>query len=135
MHQINIIFDPGDDITLLTRKTADSLGLNPETMPGSTFPVTGITGAGQPFKKINNLIQIGELSPIYIPMGLAFQPESLAEDLLGRKGVMDGPYQTVIEPQGLTFVERAPAFSALANSGARLSHAMRAAFRGYSRTW
>ena len=128
MRSINIIYDPGDDVTLLTTRTWQSLGLDPQAMPGRMFPVSGITNEPNPFKEIQNLIQIGDLQPIWIPMGLAMNPGSLVEDLLGRKGIMDGPYRIIQDETGITFEEKAPMIAMLANAGSRIGYPLRSMF-------
>jgi hypothetical protein len=134
MKQIDIIYDPGDDITLLTAKTCNQIGLDPSQMQGSQFPVSGITQEPIPFTKITNLIQIGNLRPIWIPMGLA-QADKFPENLLGRKGIMDGPYTIIQDESSITFQEKGPPVAMLANSGGRINSALRSAFRTNVRTW
>ena len=130
MHNVDIIYDPGADVCMLTAQTTRQLGLDPEQMPGRIFPVSGITGAGQPFREIKNLIQIGDLTPIWIPMGLAFEEQSLPENLLGRRGVTDsGLYQVIQDESGLTFQEKSQPVAMLANVGGRIAHPLRSMFR------
>jgi hypothetical protein len=131
MTEIPIIFDTGNDITLLKADTAQHLGYDPHNMEGHVFPVTGITGAGQPFRKVSVMIRIGQLRPIMIEMGMALQQESLAEDLFGRKDVMDGAYTVSQDEQGIAFTEKHPAVAMLANAGSRIPNKLRETFRGY----
>jgi len=130
MHQIEIIYDPGADVCMLTAQTSRQLGFDPEQMPGRVFPVSGITGSGQPFREIQNLIQIGDLTPIWIPMGLAFEEKSLPENLLGRRGIMDsGVYQIIQDETGITFQEKGGPVAMLANAGSRIPYSLRSMFR------
>lgn len=134
MAQIPIICDSGNDITLLKLDTANRLGYDPSSMDGGSFPVSGITAGPQAFSKLTNLIQIGNLQPIYVPMGLAQQQGSLAEDLLGRKGVWDSGLYTISQDErGITFTEKAGAVALLANAGGRMGQNLRSVFRGYYR--
>jgi hypothetical protein len=134
MKQVDIIYDPGDDVTLLTAQTCMSIGLDPTQMQGTQFPVSGITQEPIPFMKITNLVQIGSLRPIWIPIGLAMA-DKFPENLLGRKGIMDGPYTIVQDADSLTFIEKGPAVAMVANSGSRIPSALRAAFHTQIRTW
>jgi hypothetical protein len=103
-------------------------------MQGKQFPVSGITQEPIPFMKITNLVQIPGLRPIYIPMGLAMD-DKFPENLLGRKGVMDGPYTIIQDGQSITFQEKAPAVAMVGNAGGRINSQLRNVFRAHERTW
>jgi hypothetical protein len=131
-HNITILADTGNDVTLLRTSTAMMLGFDPINEMGMTFPVGGITGAPQPFTKIWNLIQIGDLRPTYIRMGLAQMEMSLAEDLLGRQDVFDsGKFSITYDNMGVTFREKHdPQDIATSSYGTeQLPHNVREAFR------
>lgn len=134
-HQIIILADSGNDVTLLRLSTSNMLGFDPPNENGMAFPVGGITGAPQIFTKIWNLIQIGNLRPTYVRMGLAHMEESLAEDLLGRQDIFDsGKYSIAYDNMGVTFKElhspmdlATSSYTQVGNEG--ISHSLREAFR------
>jgi len=107
MHQVELLADTGNDITLVKRSTAESLGFNPD-VHGTSFPVAGITNDPQEFKKIWNLIKLGpELRPVWIRMGMAMREESLAENLLGKLDILDnGRYEITYDLDSVQFKER-----------------------------
>lgn len=129
MQNINILCDSGNDITILTTATAHRLGFDPPQEQGEVFPVGGITAGPQDFKKIQNIIRIGQLAPIWVPIGLAFQQQSLYEDLLGRAGIWDsGIYSITQDERGITFTEKQMRAMVTYGPG-RISQAQRAALR------
>jgi len=107
MHQVQVLADTGNDITLIKRSTAEMLGYNPDTQ-GTPFPVAGITNDPQEFKKIWNLVKLGpRLRPVYIRMGMALKEESLAENLLGKLDILDnGRYEITYDLDSVIFKER-----------------------------
>jgi hypothetical protein len=132
LHDVVILADTGNDVTLLRTSTSNMLGFDPINEMGQVFPVGGITGDAQPFMKIWNLIQIGNLRPTYIRMGLAEREESLMEDLLGRQDVFDsGKYSVTYDNMGVSFQEKHdPQDIATSSYGTeQLPHGIREAFR------
>jgi hypothetical protein len=110
MHEIKLLADTGNDITLITRETAQNkLGINPDTIPpGTEFDVFGIN-PNQPIvaKEITNMIKIGGLRPVWIPMGIVAEFGAFAEDLLGRRGLLDnGLYSITYDEDSVDFNEK-----------------------------
>lgn len=103
----SILADTGNDVTILRTSTARKLGYDPVNMPGEWMPVAGISNIPANFKKFNNMIKIQNLRPIWIPMGLATKEEDLAEDLLGRAGILDGGrYEILYAKDSVKFIEK-----------------------------
>ena len=96
---VKIIADTGNDITLITKKTADALGFHPSM--GTLLEVSGIReGMVSKFKKITTQIQLGDLTPATVEMAFAVDDESLAENLLGNKGLLSsGQYRVQVHRQ------------------------------------
>lgn len=86
---VNILADSGNDITILTKRTARSLGYDTNKMPNaSSFHVKGINGDSAEFKEIMTDVILGNV-PLRIPVGLATRDQDLSDNLLGRTGVVD----------------------------------------------
>jgi len=131
-HTITVLADAGNDVTLLRTSTAKQLGFDPATTQGEVFPVAGITAGPQPFTKIWNLIQIGDLRPTWVRMGLAHQEQSLAEDLLGRQDVYDsGKYEITYDADKVIFREKHAGTDITDGEGGQLPYSLREAFRGF----
>src|SRR5215467_3286676 len=81
MNPVHILADPGADVTLLTNEEAKRLGYNLD-MIYDQFPVAGINGQPNEFKQIDTWIQIGNMAPIFAPIGLAATSGGLYENLL-----------------------------------------------------
>ena len=102
-----ILSDTGNDVTILRKSTAAKLGFDARRTPGEWMPVSGISNVPNNFKRFNNLIQIQDLRPVWIPMGIAMEEEHLAEDLLGRAGLLDsGRYEVLFGPGYIEWRER-----------------------------
>ena len=103
---VKIIADTGNDITLITKKTADALGFHPSM--GTLLEVSGIReGMVSKFKKITTQIQLGDLTPATVEMAFAVDDESLAENLLGNKGLLSsGQYEYRYTDKNLTIIDR-----------------------------
>jgi hypothetical protein len=130
--KINVLADSGNDVTLLKLSTSKMLGFEPMQEMGDVFPVGGITGGPQHFKKIWNTVMIGGLRPMYIRMGLAYMEESLAEDLLGRQDVFDsGKLEVTYDDKGVSFREKHDPLDITTSdyAGGQLSYRVREAFR------
>lgn len=110
MHPVKILADTGNDITLITRETAQNiLGINPDIIQGGTeFDVFGIDpNTPVVAKEINNMIRLGSLRPVFIPMGIVSEFGAFAEDLLGRRGLLDnGLYEVVYDEDSVDFREK-----------------------------
>ena len=106
-HDVNILADTGNDVTLLKASTAKQLGVDPQTLAANTFPVSGISGAPNPFKEIKTLVLFPGLRPTWITVGLAQQEDHLTENLLGRKDILDnGKYEISYDNDSVTIRER-----------------------------
>lgn len=106
LYPVTYLIDSGNDISILTRKTADKLGFNAD-MEGELFFVKGISGPGQEFRKFVNIIKIGDLTPMKIRMGMAVKESSLAENLLGRQDVFDsGRLEIIYDEDSIEFREK-----------------------------
>lgn len=100
---VKILADTGADVTLLRSGIAGELGYDISTVYDS-FPVQGINGDTVEFKELNLKVQIGNMRPIVIPIGFAPDPESLVENLMGAKGILDtGKIEAVYDNQGVLF--------------------------------
>jgi hypothetical protein len=109
--QVTVLVDNGNDITLLTKATAQQLGIDPQNT-GEKFDVSGITDLGQNFGKITDTVQIGNLPPLQIRMGLAWEDAGLAENLLGRLDILEnGPYTLTLDGTSATFTINHPDIS------------------------
>jgi hypothetical protein len=108
LHDVRLLADTGNDITLITRETAQSvLGINPDMIQGNEFDVFGITDQPVVAEEINNMVQIGSLRPVWIPMGIVSEYGAFAEDLLGRRGLLDnGLYEIIYDEDSVDFREK-----------------------------
>ena len=106
IYPVTYLIDSGNDISILTRATADKLGFNPD-VEGELFFVKGIAGPGQRFKKMINTIKIGNLTPMKVRMGMAIEPQSLSENLLGRQDIFDsGRLEIIYDEDSIEFREK-----------------------------
>ena len=106
MYPTKMLIDSGNDITIITRATADKLGFNPDYQ-GERFFVRGIAGAAQEFRKFKNIVKIGNTTPTYIRMGMAVKEESLSENLLGRLDIFDsGKFEVIYDEDSIEFREK-----------------------------
>lgn len=106
LYPVTYLIDSGNDISILTRMTAEKLGFSPD-LEGERFFVKGISGPGQEFKKMINVIKIGDLTPMKIRMGMAVSPKSLSENLLGRQDIFDsGRLEIVYDEDSIEFREK-----------------------------
>lgn len=128
MQEITALMDSGNDLFLIRNSTARKLGFDPPNEQGEVFPVGGITGGPQQFKKIQNLIQFGDMTPIMVHMGLAYQEKSLAEDLVGRTDIFDR-YEVDYTGDSITIKERHMPLDLSLGDGSQLSYRVRSAFR------
>ena len=109
MHTIKILFDTGNDITLITRETAEKvLKLNPDVIdPSVAFPVYGITDKPVQALEIQNMIKLGPLRPVWVPMGIVGEYGAFAEDLIGRRGILDnGLYSVTYDEDSVDIREK-----------------------------
>ena len=98
-----ILADSGNDITLLnaTDGIRNRLGMG----PGESFAVEGIADATRQFRMDETWIQIGDLKPIKIPLGVEQGQQQLEDSLLGREGAME-KYTVVYTGDQVIFLEK-----------------------------
>ena len=109
LHPINILFDTGNDVTLITRETAEKvMKLSPELIdPAAGFPVYGITDKPVTALKIKNMIQLGPLRPVWIEMGIVAEYGAFAEYLIGRRCLLDnGLYSVTYDEDSVDIREK-----------------------------
>lgn len=106
-HSVRCLIDSGNDITILTRSTAQSIGYNPDTI-SSRFHVKGINGEAREFAEVETKIKpCSTFIPLDASMGLAIQQDSLSDNLLGRSGIFDsGKIEVVYDHDSITFREK-----------------------------
>jgi len=106
-HKIKVLADTGNDVTLIQRKTALEMGIDPVQLKANTFPVSGISGPPAEFKEIKTLVVFEKLRPTWVTVGLAQRDEDLVENLLGRKDLLDtGKYEFVYDNDSVDIRER-----------------------------
>lgn len=99
----SILPDTGADLILLSNGDAKKLGHNLDAIRDS-LQVEGIhTGIPGTFKIVPSWVQIGQLSPIQAPVGLATSPEILEESLLGDKGILDNGLSVTYDNSGVRY--------------------------------
>lgn len=90
MSDIDMASDPGADMILLTKEVADTLGYQVDLIPAShNFFVQGKSGQPTTFKEVQTWMQIGNMRPLSVPVGLAIDDDALIENLFGNKGTLD----------------------------------------------
>ena len=106
-HSINALIDSGNDITILTRSTSESIGFNPDAIK-SRFYVKGINGEAREFSEVPTKIKpCGNFTPMDASIGLAIQQDSLSDNLLGRSGIFDsGKIEVIYDSDSITFREK-----------------------------
>lgn len=115
MHEIPILFDTGNDVTLITRETAEGvMKLSPDLIdPSAGFPVYGITDKPVTALKIRNMIKLGPLRPVWIEMGIVAEKGAFAEDLIGRRCLLDnGLYSVTYDEDSVDIREKHMMFNA-----------------------
>ena len=80
----HFLWDYGNDVTLINYETADRLGLDWRNAPEG-FKVKGVAPEPISARLMKVPLQIGQTSPITIPVGIA----PVRDNLLGREGVWD----------------------------------------------
>lgn len=108
MVPIRMVFDTGNDISILTAQTAKQLGwYNPNL--GEKISISGIAGGGQEFNVFPNWIQFGNMRPIKVKMGFALRDESLPVNLVGNKDIIDsGQYSVTMDDSKIELHEKMP---------------------------
>jgi len=90
MDDVELASDSGADMILLTRDVADMLGYQVDMLSEDyNFMVQGKSGEPTIFKEVTTWIQIGNMRPLQVPVGLAVNVDSLVENLFGNKGTID----------------------------------------------
>lgn len=102
---VQVLSDSGNEITLLKKEVADSLGL--DLNRGESFKVAGINGTGRLFKRFVIPIKIGTLQPVPVTVGFATKEGDLAENLLGNKDILkSGKFEALYDENGVTFTQK-----------------------------
>ena len=103
---IEFLFDTGNDITLITEATAQSLGLN--YMTGKTFTVMGVGGEPKVFHEIDRPIKIGSDDPITVKIGIGDTPENLLgyQDIAPQYRIVYDKNRTVLFEESAPFAGR-----------------------------
>lgn len=78
-HNVNMMVDTGNDVTLIKRSEAARLGLK----GGTPFQVSGISGKAQTFHMVRAPIRIGSLPAKTVRIGIGDVPDNL----LGREDI------------------------------------------------
>jgi hypothetical protein len=98
-----ILGDSGADMILLTKQTANDLGYNLDQIYDN-FGVQGIVAQPTEFKEVSAWVQLGNMRPLYCPIGLSVQEDGLAENLMGVRGVLDsGRIAATYDNTGVTY--------------------------------
>jgi len=102
-----VLADSGNDVTLFTGKDGAVTHLDQKARAeGSPFPVQGVAANPIKFNMTKTMIQIGDLKPIEIPLGIEDEnPPQLEDTLLGREGCMER-YIVVYTGDRVIFVEK-----------------------------
>ena len=98
-HDVNMMLDSGNDITLLTKDTAKAIQMDPKT-DGDLFRVAGINGTPDMFFMFTGQMQIGGMSPISTKIGIG----PLRDNLLGRNDIFKR-YSILFTPNSVHFIE------------------------------
>jgi hypothetical protein len=105
-HDVNVLADQGNDITLLTQADGHATGLSQKAKrEGQPFSVQGIASSQSTFNMTKTWIQIGDLAPIEIPLGVEDGQVQLEDSLLGREGAMER-YVMVYTGDKVIFVDK-----------------------------
>jgi len=100
-HRIRVMVDTGNDITLINRETANSVGFVPER-DGRPFRVAGISGSPTQFFMIDNVwMKVGETDPVQGRVGIG----EVRENLLGREDIMN-QFEITFTQGYIRFVKR-----------------------------
>lgn len=117
MDDVELASDSGADMILLTRDVADMLGYQVDMLSEDyNFMVQGKSGEPTVFKEVTTWIQIGNMRPLQVPVGLAVNVDSLVENLFGNKGTIDsGLIMANYSSKGVLYTE------SIGNSASSLS--------------
>lgn len=103
MVPFNILPDTGADLILLTSGDGQKLGFDLNSIRDN-LGVEGIhKDAPGNFKVVPCYIQIGNLSPIQAPVGIATDDQALETSLLGDKGLIDSGLSATYDHTGVTY--------------------------------
>lgn len=90
MNDVEMASDSGADMILVTRKDADRLGYQVDMLSEDyNFAVQGISAEPTIFKEITTWVQIGNMKPLQVSVGLAVDTDALIQSLFGNKGTVD----------------------------------------------
>ena len=67
-HQVKLMVDSGNDLTLISHETAAEIGL--DVRRGEAFNVAGISQQAQEFVQLQTMLKIGGFRPIPIHLGV-----------------------------------------------------------------
>ena len=104
---ITVLADSGNDVTLFTAEAGNATGLSQKAQQeGQPFPVMGVSTTPINFNMTKTYVQIGNLRPIEIPLGIeSMGAPQLEDSLLGREGAME-KYVVVYTGDKVIFVEK-----------------------------
>ena len=86
-HQIKLLADSGNDVTLINDKSAAELGFDRAEVKQNSqpFKVQGIANDPLDFYMIKSQLRLKDLEPVWIKIGIG----PVRENLLGREDVLD----------------------------------------------
>ena len=107
MDDVEMASDSGADMILLTRDVADMLGYQVDMLSEDyNFQVQGKSGEPTIFKEVTTWIQIGNMRPLQVPVGLAIDVDALVENLFGNRGTIDsGQISASYSSRGVLYQE------------------------------
>lgn len=107
MDDVELASDSGADMILLTRDVADMLGYQVDMLSEDyNFQVQGKSGEPTIFKEVTTWIQIGNMRPLQVPVGLAVDVNALVENLFGNRGTIDsGEVSASYSNRGVMYTE------------------------------
>jgi len=107
MDDVELASDSGADMILLTRDVADMLGYQVDMLSEDyNFMVQGKSGEPTIFKEVTTWIQIGNMRPLQVQVGLAVDTDALVENLFGNKGTIDsGQITASYSNRGVLYTE------------------------------
>lgn len=93
---VRMLWDSGNDVSLINHQTADYLGINPQQIQQG-FSVKGISQQPQPFGMVHLPITLAGQTTV-VPVGIG----DVKDNLLGREGVLDS-FNVTMNNQQVTF--------------------------------
>jgi len=107
MNDVEMASDSGADMILVTRQVSDMLGYQVDMLSEDyNFMVQGKSGDATVFKEVTTWIQIGNMRPLQVPIGLAVNADALVENLFGNRGTIDsGEVEALYSSRGVLYRE------------------------------